>query len=196
MDPTIRAPETTKRLGREVRLEPSDRALAEAVIERGEEAAFRALYRRHTPRLYLFVLRLLGGTAMDAEDAVQETWMRVCRRIGTFRWDSSFATWLTSIGVHVAQDALRRRGRDPLIAAEDPPELPAPPAGIADRIDLDQAIAALPDGCRQVLVLHDVEGMTHTEIGALLGIAEGTSKSQLSAARSALRSLLAEVEHA
>jgi RNA polymerase sigma-70 factor (ECF subfamily) len=172
-----------------------DRSLSEAILEHGDEAAFRALYRRHTPRLYLLVLRLLGGAEAEAEDVVQEAWLRACQRLDGFRWEASFATWLTTIGVHQARDALRRRGRDRLDATSEPPHTPVPPPTVVERLDLEQAIARLSDGCRQVLVLHDVEGMTHREIGDLLGIAEGTSKSQLSAARRMMRSMLTEDDH-
>jgi RNA polymerase sigma-70 factor (ECF subfamily) len=171
-------------------IEVEDRNLTEAILLRGDENAFRTLYRRHTPRLYLLVLRLLGGT--EAEDVVQETWLRVCQRLDGFRWEASFATWLTTIGVHQARDALRRRGRDRLDPTADPPDTPIPPATVIERIDLEQAIAALADGHRQVVVLHDVEGMTHREIADLLGISEGTSKSQLSDARRNLRAMLTE----
>jgi RNA polymerase sigma-70 factor (ECF subfamily) len=171
-------------------METDDRVLAEAILSRGDERAFRTLYRRHTPRLLQLVLRLLGGTEAEAEDVVQETWLRACQGLDGFRWQSSFATWLTTIGVHQARDALRRRGRDRLVPTADPPDTPVAPPELAQRIDLEQAIAGLTEGCRQVLVLHDVQGMTHREIGAVLGIAEGTSKSQLWSARRTLRARL------
>jgi RNA polymerase sigma-70 factor (ECF subfamily) len=172
----------------------SDRNLAEAILEGGDEGAFRTLYRRHTPRLYQLVLRLVGGAEADAEDLVQETWLRVCRKLDGFRWEAAFPTWLTAIGVRVAQDALRRRGRSVVAACEDPPEFPVPPPAVDERIDLERGISLLPARLRQVLVLHDVEGMTHEEIADLLEIAEGTSKSRLSSARKSLRVLLAGCE--
>jgi RNA polymerase sigma-70 factor, ECF subfamily len=166
----------------------SDLDLADDVLADGDEQAFRELYRRHTPRLFLFVLRIVGGCEADAHDVVQETWMRATARLDGFRREAAFGTWLTGIGLNVARGLLRREGRwDGLEAA---PEPWSPPAPTGERIDLERAIALLPAGYRAVLVLHDVEGLTHEEIGERLGIAAGTSKSQLSHARRAMRRLL------
>jgi RNA polymerase sigma factor (sigma-70 family) len=173
--------------------ERSDRALAQAIAERGDERAFRELYRRHTPRLYAFVLRVIGGDEADAEDVVQETWLRAVRGLSGFRWDAQFGTWLIGIGFNRARDQLRRRGARLEVAAGDEQAdgvTPRPP--LEAGIDLERAIAALPPGYRSVLLLHDVEGFTHQEIGERLGIAPGTSKSQLSGARRALRAQLGE----
>jgi RNA polymerase sigma-70 factor (ECF subfamily) len=166
----------------------ADQALAEALLLNGDEQAFRELYRRHTPRLYQMVLRIVGGSEHDAEDVVQETWIRATGKLGTFRWEAAFGTWLTGIGLNVARGLLRRRGR--WTDLEDAPEPWRPPPREGDRIDLERAIALLPAGYRSVLVLHDVEGYRHDEIGEMLGIAAGTSKSQLFHARKALRQLL------
>jgi len=148
----------------------------------GDEAAFLSLYRQHTPRLFAVVLRMLGRRP-DAEDAVQEAWLRAVRSLSGFRRDSSFATWLTGIGVRCALEIIRKRSpadtKDPVEGATvSAPDL---------AFDLDRAIAELPDGYRVVLVLHDVEGFTHQEISGLLGVEPGTSKSQLFHARRALR---------
>ena len=169
----------------------SDRQLAEALLRTREEGAFRTLYRRYTPRVYQLALRLLGGDVREAEDAVQETWIRAIEGLRAFRWEAAFATWLSGIAIHVARDALRRRlrGREDLWEPTFDP--PAPEAPLGERIDLERAIAALPDGYRAVLVLHDIEGMLHEEIGAALEISAGTSKSQLHRARRALRARLA-----
>lgn len=167
---------------------PDDRALADALLNRGDEAAFRALYARHTPRLYALVLRLLGGREHDAQDVVQETWVRAAKSLAGFRWESAFGTWLTGIGINCARMQLRADGRwEPLDAA---PEPRSRPASHGERIDVERALALLPAGYRAVLVLHDVEGYTHEEIGDRLGIAPGTSKSQLFHARKSLRRLL------
>jgi RNA polymerase sigma-70 factor (ECF subfamily) len=176
-----------------------DRALVEAVIRDGDEVAFRELYRRHTPRLYPLVLRVVGGAEMDAEDVVQETWIRATAGMRRFRGDSSFGTWLTAIGLNAARDHLRRRGRWGVMEDVTEQEIAVPAAPHGQRLDLERAIALLPPGCRTVLVLHDVEGFTHEEIAKQLGIAAGTSKSQLFAARRAARTLLAgtkEMSHA
>ena len=169
----------------------SDRMLAEAILDEEDESAFRELYTRHTSRLYMLVLRLLAGAEHDAEDVVQETWIRACEGLDRFRWDSAYSTWLMRIGVHVAVDLLRRRGRDLARAGNPDCDPPASPLPLDERIDLERAIATLAEGLREVVVLHDIEGMTHGEIAQLLGVAEGTSKSQLFSARRALRRLLA-----
>lgn len=178
---------------RAVSAEASDRALAERVSRDGDERAFRVLYRRHTPVLYPFALRLLGGDELEAEDAVQETWIRATRALSGFRWEASLRTWLLGILLNVCRNLFRRRDRRWLELKEDP-VAPVPGVDAEARIDLESAIALLPPGYRSVLVLHDVEGHRHEEIGALLEISPGTSKSQLFHARRALRALLGDEE--
>jgi RNA polymerase sigma-70 factor (ECF subfamily) len=167
----------------------TDRQLAASLVEHGDERAFRELYRRHTPRLFQFVLRLMAGVEQDAEDVVQETWLRAAGALDRFRWESSFSTWLTGISVNVCRNLWRRRdGRD---LEWDPTRgVPTHELDHPERIDLERAIAALPSGYRAVLILHDLEGLTHAEIGQRLEISAGTSKSQLFAARRAMRALL------
>jgi RNA polymerase sigma-70 factor (ECF subfamily) len=170
--------------------QPSDRELVTRFVSRGDEDAFRQLFRRHTPRLYALALRLCGGRPDDADDVVQTMWVRAARLAGDFEWRSSLPTWLSAIVINCARE--QRRARGPL--SDDDRELarlPAPAASPGARIDLERAIAALPDGYREVLVLHDVEGFTHAEIAAALGIAVGTAKSQLFHARRAMRRWLA-----
>jgi RNA polymerase sigma-70 factor (ECF subfamily) len=89
-------------------IDRDDRELTEAVLRSGDEAAFRQLYRRHTPHLLGFVYRLLGGTTAEAEDIVQETWIRACESLGRFRWNSLFSTWLLGIGLNAVGDHRRR----------------------------------------------------------------------------------------
>jgi RNA polymerase sigma-70 factor (ECF subfamily) len=176
-----------------------DRSLAEAVAGTGDERAFRELYRRHTPALHQLVLRMLGGVAPDAEDVVQEAWVRAVRQLAKFRWESSLRTWLTAIGLNLARETLRKRARTRTEEIDERLGLSARPVRDAERIDLERAIARLPNGYRAVLVLHDVEGFTHEEISRQLQIAVGTSKSQLFDARRAVRSLLqppSEARHA
>ena len=168
----------------------ADRELADALLLHRDERAFRELYRRHTPRLHQFVLRIVGGAEADAEDVVQETWIRAVEKLDGFRWEAQFATWLTGIGLNVARGLLRRQGRWEVPMDPDTPEGWRPPAPDGERIDLERAIALLPAGYRTVLILHDVEGFTHEEIGERLGVTAGTSKSQLSHARRAVRRLL------
>jgi RNA polymerase sigma-70 factor (ECF subfamily) len=169
-----------------------DADLAARVLEDGDEAAFRVLYRRHTPAVYQFALRLVGGSEADAEDVVQDAWLRAVRSLGGFRWKASFRTWITGIALNRAREIHRKRSRSPEHEAHDGAPSPAVPAALhAERMDLERAITALPDGYRTVLVLHDVEGFTHQEIGERLEITTGTSRSQLHHARRAMRGLLA-----
>lgn len=172
---------------------PPDRELARRVLA-GDEAAFRDLYRRHTPRLLQLAVRLAGGEVSDAEDVVQETWIRATGSLDAFRWESSFGTWLHAIVVNVAREAYRKRERRREEAWPDEEPAAAEPLERVDPVDLERAIAALPAGYRAVLVLHDVEGHTHEAIAEQLGVTPGTSKSQLFRARRAVRALLAPPE--
>jgi RNA polymerase sigma-70 factor (ECF subfamily) len=135
----------------------------------------------------------VGGRRSDAEDAVQETWLRGTVRLAGFRGDAALRTWLAAITINCCRELLRRRAALP--AGGDVEWVPPEAQGAADgeRVDLERAIAALPDGYREVLVLHDMEGYTHEEIADRLGISDGTSKSQLSRARAALRGRLEAV---
>jgi RNA polymerase sigma-70 factor (ECF subfamily) len=167
---------------------PPEETTLLAAVGQGDEAAFRTLYRRYTPRLLRLMLRLMGEPA-DADDAVQETWLRGVRGLARFRAESAFYTWLAGIGIRVAAESLRRRAHwVSWDDASEPARSPAVDGG--ERIDLERALAALPDAHRVVIVLHDVEGYTHEEIAARLGVAPGTSKSQLFRARRALRARL------
>ena len=168
---------------------PTDRELADLVLG-GDEPAFRELYRKHTPRLLALVLRFLGGREADAEDVVQEAWLRAAQRLGTFRWEAAFGSWLSAIALNLAREQLRKSGRRREVEwpEEEPPA--AEPLRVLDPTDLERALIGLPDGYRTVLVLHDVEGYRHEEIAAQLGVTVGTSKSQLFHARRAMRHAL------
>lgn len=166
-----------------------DQTLARAVMA-GDEEAFRALYRRHTPYVYGLVTRLLGDAGADADDVMQDTWLRAVRALAGFQWRSSLRTWVAGIAVNRVRELARKRGRrldDQPLPAALPGAAPRTPEG---RIDLEEALASLPDGYRTVLLLHDWEGYTHPEIAGRLDIAVGTSKSQLFHARRTLRRLL------
>jgi RNA polymerase sigma-70 factor, ECF subfamily len=166
---------------------PDDRDLVAAVARAGDEAAFRALYRRHTPALYRLALRLGGGDEPWAEELVQRAWVRAVEGLGTFAWRSALSTWLAGIAINCARELWREaRGLEEVSLTLSRGGAPS----AEDRIDLERAIASLPHGYRQVFVLHDVEGYTHEEIGGLLGVEAGTSKSQLSHARRRLRAVL------
>jgi RNA polymerase sigma-70 factor (ECF subfamily) len=138
----------------------------------------------HTPFLYALALRLCGGRRMDAEDIVQETWVRAVSGLAGFRWESALSTWLCGIAIRCFREQSRMRKEEPM-PEPDPP--PVSWRGAEPDIDLERGIAALAPGYREVLLLHDVHGYSHEEIGNLLGIDPGTSKSQLSRARGALR---------
>jgi RNA polymerase sigma-70 factor (ECF subfamily) len=168
--------------------QPSDRALADQVLHQEDERAFRALYQRHTPYLFQFVLRTLGGNELDAEDVIQETWIRAAENLDSFRWESGIRSWLTGIALNQCRGLFRRKDRNWLEVRDEHLESSVPPE--ADRIDLEAALSLMPDGYRTVLVLHDVEGYKHEEIGRMLGTSEGTSKSQLFHARRTMRMLL------
>ena len=167
----------------------AERALVDEFLRRRDETAFRRLYAAHTPFLYRLAYRLMRCDRQAAEEAVQDVWLRAAERLQLFRWDSSLRTWLAGFAINRCREELRRNSGAAALPrlVESSAVDPGPPSA---RVDLERAIASLPDGCREVLVLHDVEGHTHREIGALLGIDEGTSKSQLARARRAVRSRL------
>ena len=158
--------------------------------------AFRDLYRQHAGRVYALCLRLTGETGA-AEERTQDVFVRLWERIGTFRGESAFSSWLHRLAVNVVFNEQRATGRRErrVAPAADPASMvgaqhAAPHGSEGLSIDLERAIAELPDGARQVFVLFDVEGYGHTEIAQLVGIAEGTSKAQLFRARRLLREKL------
>lgn len=169
--------------------ENDDQRLVRKFIRTGDERSFRKLYRSHTPNLYPLALRLVGGSESDAQDVIQDTWIRACKSLERFEWKSSLRTWLTGILINCVREANRTRrqlNEEELLDNHQPV---ASEHG-AEKIDLEEFIARLPTGYRHVLTLHDVEGYTHEEIATLLEITSGTSKSQLYHARKALRSAL------
>lgn len=168
----------------------ADRRLVRNFLALRDEQAFRALYHRHTPTLYQLALRLAGGNVHEAEEAVQDTWLRAIEALEKFRWESSLRTWLSGIAINCCRELYRQRVRqsDERVAEQYEQEDAA--TNDFAHLDLEQAIAALPHGYRQVLVLHDVEGYTHEEISRWLDIAVGTSKSQLARARRSVREAL------
>jgi RNA polymerase sigma-70 factor (ECF subfamily) len=166
-----------------------DRALVRRVLADNDRAAFGALYDRHASYLYRLALRLSAGDEPAAEDAMHDAWVRAGSRLAQFQWRSELRTWLAGFVVN----AVRERQR--VVVTEELDEAvaeAAPLSDVYDRVDLVKALAALPAGYREVLILHDAEGWTHEEIAERLGIASGTSKSQLSRARAAMRRLLRE----
>ena len=172
-----------------------DRELATRCLA-GDPEAFEGLYRQHASRLYNLTYRMAGQA--DAEDLLQDVFLQAYRKLGTYKGDSSLGTWLYRLTVNLCLDHLRsRQGKmakvtDSLDEDDATPVMsPGRPAeAAAARLDLEQAIEALPPSYRSAFVLHDVEGYQHDEIAKLLGIAEGSSKSLLHKARLRLRNLL------
>ena len=175
---------------------------AEAIerAKQGDAEAFEFLYNLHKRRVYSLCLRMTANAA-EAEDLTQEAFLQLFRKIGTFRGESAFSTWLHRMSVNVVLMRLRKKGL-PVVPLDDTQdtEEEAPKkelgavdprlAGSVDRLQLQRAIEALPPGYRSIFVLHDVEGYEHNEIAELVGCSIGNSKSQLHKARMKLRELL------
>jgi RNA polymerase sigma-70 factor (ECF subfamily) len=160
---------------------------------RGDIAAFEELYRANSGRVYVLCLRMTGDPAL-AEELAQEAFVRAWQKLGSFRGASAFSTWLHRVTVNVVlghrRSTARRETRLQVVGDDFQGGAGAGGAWPAESIDLERAIAALPDGARTVFVLHDVEGYRHREIARLTGIAVGTSKAQLHRARKILRKAL------
>ncbi|MCI0708157.1 MAG: RNA polymerase sigma factor [Ignavibacteriae bacterium] len=154
--------------------------------------SFHQLYQYATPYLYQFILRLIGGNENDAQDILQDVWIRAVERLAEFRWESSLRTWISGIAVNRCREFFRQRAKSQVGVSDEEFGMPFTVDSPSQRIDLEDAIARLPHGFRAVLVLHDIEGWTHEEIAVLLEIEPGTSKSQLSRARKAVRHMLSE----
>lgn len=161
----------------------------------GEPAAERALYEAHVDRVYRLAYRLAGDDDL-AREFTQEAFIRAFERLHTFRGDSQLATWLHAIATSVALNGLRKvkRFRQRETDLDDAGHVAGGPRQAEPDLKrrLHAAIDALPEGYRTVFLLHDVEGYTHEEIGAALGVETGTSKAQLSRARAKLREALAD----
>jgi RNA polymerase sigma-70 factor, ECF subfamily len=163
-------------------------------VSKADVPAFEELYRQHSTRLFNLAWRMCG-TQADAEDLLQETFLLAFRKLPEFRGDSTVGTWLYRLAMNRCLDHLKSRqtrasgATTPLDEETLPGPRRVPDAGIK-RIDLERAIERLPDGARAAFVLHDVEGFQHHEIATILGISEGTSKSQVHKARLRLRALL------
>jgi RNA polymerase sigma-70 factor (ECF subfamily) len=176
----------------------SDDYLLAQRVARGDMEAFEELYRLHHRRVYCLCLRMTAN-ASEAEDLTQDVFIHVFRKIGGFRGEATFTTWLHRLTVnqvlmHFRRNKKRRtQSSDDIEAAASEPPSGAEMAGrmpVHDQIALADALAKLSPGYRTVLILHDVEGYEHEEIARQLGCATGTSKSQLHKARMRLRKLL------
>ena len=159
----------------------------------GDVAAFEALYRQNIGRIYALCLRLAGDPGV-AEECAQEAFVMAWQKLDGFRGESAFSSWLYRIAVNTVLGSFRRQGRrDRHVRAVDEDEWERIPDGAADTgigMDLEAAIATLPEGARTIFVLHDVEGHRHEEISQMTGLAVGTSKAQLHRARRLLRERL------
>ena len=174
----------------EPRVAPRPSAPADSVqrAANGDVRAFEELYQAHLPRVHSLVRRMTGGR--DTDELTQDIFVRVWQKLASFRGDSAFGTWLHRLAVNVVIERFRtdtaRRQR--LLDGEAIFDtLSAPPARRDLAMDFDTALEKLPDGAREIFVLHDVEGYKHHEIATLLGISSGTSKAQLHRARMMLR---------
>jgi RNA polymerase sigma-70 factor (ECF subfamily) len=173
----------------------SDYALARAVAA-GAMSALGDLYERHNRRVYAVCLNMTHNSA-EAEDLTQEVFVHLVRKIGSFRGESQFTTWLHRLTVNLVLMHFRRRAArrdqtpEALESVRKKLSADSQPSGarLADRIALDSAVAQLPAGCRSVFVLFDLVGYKHHEIAKLLGVSVGTSKSQLHKARFRIRRL-------
>ena len=180
---------------------------AEAIerAKNGDAEAFSFLYGLHKRRVYTLCLRMLGNVT-EAEDMTQDAFLHLFRKLGSFRGESAFSTWLHRMTVNLVLMQLRKKGLQ-LVSLEEtinPSEEDAPKrdfgardpqlSGSVDRVTLERAVATLPPGYRMVFLLHDVEGFEHNEIATMLECSTGNSKSQLHKARLKLRELLRQPE--
>ena len=160
--------------------------------KRGDVRAFERLYRAHAGRVFALCARMTGSRAM-AEELTQDAFVRAWERLPSFRGESAFGTWLHRIAASEVIDQARARSRR-LRHEEAVEDLEAhaapPPAPAHASMDVERALATLPEGARRVLVLHDVAGFTHEEIGRMTDSAEGTCKAQLHRARKLLKEAL------
>jgi RNA polymerase sigma-70 factor (ECF subfamily) len=164
-----------------------------ALAAEGDTGAFERIYHAHLSRVHNLARRMAGPEAAD--ELTQDVFVRVWQKLRTFRGEASFTTWLHRLAVNVIIERFRTLGtaRDRFLADGAPvlERMPARSTGRHDtRMDLEQAMKRLPPGARAVFVLHDIEGYRHDEIGTLLGVSVGTSKSQLHRARMTLRTQL------
>jgi RNA polymerase sigma-70 factor (ECF subfamily) len=172
------------------------------LAQQGDADAFERIYRLHSRRVYALCLRMVGDP-MQAEDLTQDVFLQVFRKIGTFRGESAFSTWLHRIAVNIALMRLRKKAlaETSIDAIANPEEETAQPPqefggpdlrlnGVIDRITLQAAINELAPGYRAMFILHDIQGYEHNEIAQMFGCSAGNSKSQVHKARMRLRELL------
>jgi RNA polymerase sigma-70 factor, ECF subfamily len=178
----------------------SERSLVQRARS-GDEEAFAALFQSHKKRVYSVCLLMTKDIA-EAEDLTQEAFLQVFRTVGSFRGESAFSTWLYRVAVNTVLMKLRRRKSPPIVSLDEPVSSETPSLrrdvgradlnlnGAVDRITLRRAMQKLPEGCRQIFALHEVEGYQHHEIAEMLDCSVGNSKSQLHKAKMKMRDLL------
>jgi RNA polymerase sigma-70 factor (ECF subfamily) len=178
----------------------SERSLVQRA-QSGDEQAFATLFQLHKKRVYSVCLQMTKDVA-DAEDLTQEAFLQVFRSVNSFRGDSAFSTWLYRVAVNTVLMKLRRRKTPPIVSLDEPVSADSPSlkrdvgkpdprlSGTVDRIALRRAMQELPEGCRQIFDLHEVEGYQHHEIAQMLDCSVGNSKSQLHKAKMKMRDLL------
>jgi RNA polymerase sigma-70 factor, ECF subfamily len=178
----------------------SERSLVQRA-QSGDEQAFATLFQLHKKRVYSVCLQMTKDVA-DAEDLTQEAFLQVFRSVNSFRGDSAFSTWLYRVAVNTVLMKLRRRKTPPILSLDEPVSADSPSlkrdvgkadprlSGTVDRIALRRAMQELPEGCRQIFDLHEVEGYQHHEIAQMLDCSVGNSKSQLHKAKMKMRDLL------
>jgi RNA polymerase sigma-70 factor (ECF subfamily) len=178
----------------------SERSLVQRA-QTGDEQAFATLFQSHKKRVYSVCLLMTKDIA-EAEDLTQEAFLQVFRSVGSFRGDSAFSTWLYRVAVNTVLMKLRRRKCAPMVSLDEPVSAESPSlrrdvgkadprlSGVIDRIALRRAMQELPEGCRQIFALHEVEGYQHHEIAKMLDCSVGNSKSQLHKAKMKMRDLL------
>ena len=184
-----RKPEGAATLAYQPETENRDSEMAEvALAASGDPHAFERLYRRHVSRIHSLASRMLSPG--EAEEATQDAFVRAWEKLETFRGESAFGTWLHRLAVNVmlGHRAAHGKRRSRYLEGDEVfATLSSRSAAPELKVDFEGAMAELPDGAKQVFVLHDVEGYRHEEIAELLGVAVGTSKSQLHRARMILR---------
>jgi RNA polymerase sigma-70 factor (ECF subfamily) len=184
----------------------NDLSEAEAIrrAQDGNAEGFERLYKLHSRRVYALCLRMMKGNASEAEDLTQEAFLRMFRKIGTFRAESAFSTWLHRLTFNIVLMRLRKKTVAEMISLEETNDPDAENGGLVkeiatadlrlsgliDRVNLQRAVNQLPSGYRSIFLLHDVKGYEHNEIAGILGCTIGNSKSQLHKARVILRQLL------
>jgi len=172
-----------------------DESVLVDLARNGDNAAFEKLYRRNRDRIYGLLWRICGGDAALAEDLLQEAFVRAWQKLGSFRGESRFGTWLHRLSANVALSDRRTRLRR--VGREVPMDEVAQRTAVGERdvvadkrMDLEKAIARLPERARAVLILYDIEGYRHAEIAEITGMAVGSSKAQLHRARKLIREVL------